>query len=252
MTFFTEMLEKNHDDGTGLSNMIVISFLLHALILSIIFFSPSLPDPRWTFGPTYMVDLVSLPSSSVEVRSSGEMPREVVGMSRKHQSMVMKKEVGEGLRTPTREVETQKKEIGTVDTAIEGIKKKVAATAASPPPSAPSTSADQGSQPVASAGHPELNMQMKVYYSVVWSMIQEQWALPESILNDGNLETVIEAKLLKDGSVANLTFEKRSGNRYFDESALKAIKKVEKFPPLPEWLNKEYLDLGIRFRSSEL
>jgi TonB family protein len=83
-------------------------------------------------------------------------------------------------------------------------------------------------------------------------MIQEQWALPESILNDGNLETVIEAKLLKDGSVANLTFEKRSGNRYFDESALKAIKKVEKFPPLPEWLNKEHLDLGIRFRSSEL
>jgi len=52
--------------------------------------------------------------------------------------------------------------------------------------------------------------------------------------------------------VAALRFEKQSGNRYFDESALKAIKKVGKFPPLPESLDKEYIDLGIRFRSSEL
>jgi len=95
-------------------------------------------------------------------------------------------------------------------------------------------------------------MQMTVYYSVIWSMIKEQWALPEGILNTSDLETVIEAQILKDGSVAALRFEKQSGNRYFDESALKAIKKVGKFPPLPEWLDKEYIDLGIRFRSSEL
>lgn len=246
MTFFTEALEKNHDDAAGLNNMVVLSFLLHALILSIIFFSPSLPEPRWTFGPTYVVDLVSLPSSSVEVRSSEEISREVVGMNRKNHSMVMKKEVGEDLRIPVREAKPLRKEAATVGTAIEGIKKKVAATAAPPATTA------KGSQPVAAHGHPELNMQMKVYYSVVWSKIKEQWALPEGILNSTNLETVIEAKILKNGTVVSLTFEKRSGNRYFDESALKAIKKVGKFDPLPEWLNKKYIDLGIRFRSSEL
>ena len=246
MTFLTEALEKDHDDATGLNNMVVLSFLLHALILSIIFFSPSLPDPRWTFGPTYVVDLVSLPSSSVEVRSSEEISREVVGMNRKSHSMVMKKEVGTNLPIPTREVKTHRKETGSVGTAIESIKKKVASTAA------PSPTATSGSQPVASSGHPELNMQMTVYYSVVWSMIKEKWALPEGILNNTNLETVIEAKILKNGTVVELTFEKQSGNRYFDESALKAIKKVGKFPPLPEWLNKKYIDLGIRFRSSEL
>ncbi|MBW2559727.1 MAG: TonB C-terminal domain-containing protein [Deltaproteobacteria bacterium] len=246
MTFLTEALEKNHDDATGLNNMVVLSFLLHALILSIIFFSPSLPDPRWTFGPTYVVDLVSLPSSSVEVRSSEEISREVVGMNRKNHSMVMKKEVGTDLPIPTRKAKTHRKEAGTVDTAIEGIKKKIASTATPP------ATAKSGSQPVASSGHPELNMQMKVYYSVVWSMIKGKWALPEGILHNANLETVIEAKILKNGSVASLIFEKQSGNRYFDESALKAIKKVGKFPPLPEWLNKKYIDLGIRFYSSEL
>jgi colicin import membrane protein len=253
MTFFTESLKKNHDDATGLNNMIVFSFLLHALILSIIFFSPSLPAPRWTFGPTYMVDLVSLPSSSVEVRSSEDISRAVVGMNRKDHPTVMKKEVGKDLPIPAREAKTFRKETGTVDTAIETIKKKVASTPTAPAaPAPPAATTAKGNQPVASSGHPELNMQMKVYYSVVWSMIKENWALPEGILNDSNLETVIEAKILKNGSVANLTFEKQSGNRYFDESALKAIKKVGKFPPLPEWLNKPYIDVGIRFHSSEL
>ena len=241
MTFLTEALEKNHDDATSLNNTVVLSFLLHALILSIVFLSPSLPDPRWTFGPSYVVDLVSLPSSSVEVRSSEEISRGVVGMTRKKRSMVMKKEVGENLSIPARRAKTHRKKDGTVDTAIEGIKKKVA-----------STTNAKGSQPVASPVHPELNMQMKVYYSVIWSMIKEKWALPEGILHNANLETVIEAKILKNGSVASLSFEKQSGNRYFDESALKAIKKVEKFPPLPEWLNKKYIALGIRFHSSEL
>lgn len=91
MTFFMEALKKNHDDTTGLNNMIVFSFLLHALILSIIFFSPSMPSPRWTFGPSYMVDLVSLPSTAVDVRSSGEIPREVLSMDRRGHSTVMKK-----------------------------------------------------------------------------------------------------------------------------------------------------------------
>ncbi|MDD5723690.1 MAG: energy transducer TonB [Syntrophales bacterium] len=248
MTFLTEAPEKNHDDATGLNNMVVLSFLLHALIISIIFFSPSLPDPRWTFGPTYTVDLVSLPSSSVEVRSSQEISRVVVGMDRKNHSVVMKKEVGEVLRIPVREAKTQRKETGNVDTAIESIKKKVASADAPPP------TGTRRPQPVASASpdNSELNMQMKVYYSVIWSMIKEKWALPEGILHNANLETVIEAKILKNGSVVSLTFEKQSGNRYFDESALKAIRKVGKFPPLPEWLNKKYIDMGIRFHSSEM
>ena len=248
MTFFMEALKKNHDDTTGLNNMIVFSFLLHALILSIIFFSPSMPSPRWTFGPSYMVDLVSLPSTAVDVRSSEEIPREVLSMDRRGHSTVMKKEAGTDLGVPVREAKTHKKEAARVSTAIESMKKK-ASSPAVPPSSAAATEA---SQPVASSSQPEMNMQMTVYYSFIWSMIKEQWALPEGILNTSDLETVIEAQILKDGSVAALRFEKQSGNRYFDESALKAIKKVGKFPPLPESLDKEYIDLGIRFRSSEL
>ncbi|MEA3487155.1 MAG: energy transducer TonB [Thermodesulfobacteriota bacterium] len=240
MTFLSEALERNHGDTMSLNNMVVLSFLLHALILSIIFFSPSLPSPKWTFGPSYTVDLVSLPSSSVEVRSSEAIPREVVGLNRKNRSIIIKKDVAKSLYTPVRKTKIHRKSTsGNADTAIDGIKKKVASTA-------------KAYHPATSRGHSEMNLKMKVYYSVVWSMIKEKWALPEGILPDDNLEAIIEATILKNGSVSNLSFEKNSGNRYFDESTIKAIKKAEPFPPLPEWLDERYIDLGIRFHSSEL
>ena len=237
MIFLSEALKKTHRD---IINMVVLSFLIHSLILSIIFFSPSLPSPRWTFGPSYTVDLVSLPSSSVEVRSSEATSREVVGLNRKNHSMVMKKEVAKSLQAPVQETKIHRKSAsGNADTAIEGIKKSIA-------------SATKDSRPSSSHGHSEMNMKMKVYYSIVWSMIKENWALPEGILPDDNLEAIIGVKILRNGSVTNLNFEKRSGNRYFDESTIKAIKKVGAFPHLPEWLDKRYINMGIRFYSSEL
>jgi len=237
MTFLSE---ANHGDTLSLDNMVVLSFLLHALILSIIFFSPSLPSPRWTFGPSYTVDLVSSPLSSVEVRSSEAISREAVSMNHRNQSMVMKKEVERGLSAPVRKTEILRKSpTGNVDTAIEGIKKRV-------------ESATNDSRPSTARGNSEINLKMRVYYSVVWSMIKEQWALPKSILPDDNLEAIVETNILRNGTVSNLTFEKRFGNRYFDESVIKAIKKADPFPPLPEWLDKRYITLGVRFHSSEL
>ena len=47
-------------------------------------------------------------------------------------------------------------------------------------------------------------------------------------------------------------FEKRSGNSYFDESALRAVKKSVPFPPLTGWVTSRSIEIGIRFHSSEL
>jgi len=249
MTFVSEALKKTHRDIT---NMIVLSFLLHALILSIIFFSPSLPSPRWTFGPSYTVDLVSFPANSVKISSSGvseATSRKAIGLARDNHSTIIKKEAARSLHTPIRKTEVHRKTISeNAGSAIEDIKRKVASASPSSSASASAGASHAGT----SHGTSEMNMKMKVYYSVVWSMIKEKWALPKSILPDDNLEAIVETKILRNGSVSGLSFEKRSGNKYFDESAIKAIKKAEPFPPLPDWLNRSYIDLGIRFHSSEL
>jgi TonB family protein len=92
---------------------------------------------------------------------------------------------------------------------------------------------------------------MNAYYTVIWSKIRGKWVLPQGILPRENIYAVIQARILKNGMVADLNFEKYSGNRYFDESAMKAIKKASPFPPLPDSIKDNSIEVGIRFHSSE-
>jgi colicin import membrane protein len=246
MTFISAG-KRRHEDGVGLNNMIVLSFLLHALVLSIILFSPSWPTPKWTFGPVYDVDLVSVPLSSVEAGYDRPVSGKIIGINSGEHSSVIKKNT-DTIRpisiekTKTRKIEPGKTESsGEVGKAIDGIKNKVL-----------SSKEGASSSAVASRGHVEMNMKMRVYYSLIWSKVRQEWVLPEGILHDDNLVAVIDAKILRNGNVDDIGFEKRSGNRYFDESAIKAIRKASPFPPLPEWIKDNYIEVGVRFHSSEL
>ena len=66
-----------------------------------------------------------------------------------------------------------------------------------------------------------------------------------------DFEAVVGVTIRKDGNIDTISFEKQSGNRFFDESVLKAVKKASPFPGFPESLREETLDVGIRFLSSE-
>ena len=57
--------------------------------------------------------------------------------------------------------------------------------------------------------------------------------------------------VLRNGQVTNISFEKRSGNSFFDQSAYRAIKKSDPFPPLPAWIQDSSVELGIKFHSAE-
>ena len=67
-----------------------------------------------------------------------------------------------------------------------------------------------------------------------------------------NITTIIDVKISRSGALEYLDFEKRSGNRYFDDSALRAVKKSNPFPPLPYWIRDKSIEIGIRFHSAEL
>jgi TonB family protein len=101
-------------------------------------------------------------------------------------------------------------------------------------------------------GQADAGRRMDPYYAEIWSRIRGQWSLPQEILPKGNVETVINARILRNGAVVGVDFEKRSGNRYFDESAVRAIKKASPLPPLPPWIRDDSIEIGIRFRSAEL
>ncbi|SEM47035.1 TonB family C-terminal domain-containing protein [Syntrophus gentianae] len=110
----------------------------------------------------------------------------------------------------------------------------------------------EGSGPSGTVGNAELNARMYAYYRLIWARIKKQWTLSPGLLPKGDIGAVIHVRVLRNGTVEGLSFEKRSGNNYFDESALRAVRKASPFPPLPQGMGDENIEIGIRFHSAEL
>jgi len=64
----------------------------------------------------------------------------------------------------------------------------------------------------------------------------------------GKLKSVIYFKILKDGSVSEVDLKDPSGDRLFDEQAVRAVKLSSPFPPLPDGYTDS--DLGVYFEFS--
>ena len=251
-------------EGSGLNGMIVLSLLIHLGLLSLLFFSPSFPSPKLTFGPVYSVSLVSLPQNVLEQKSSSATAaRELMTTDRRPETVV-KKRLEPSPAVPIRTLETKKKRDPDLEKAMEEIRKRAAASGSAKPAPAKAapekgTTADKAAGPTASPSPPggapggaEMDAQMRAYYAAIWSRIKGRWALPQGILPGEVLEVVIDVTILRSGAVTEVNFEKRSGNRYFDDSALKAIQRASPLPPLPAWIGDSSIAVGIRFHSTEM
>ncbi len=232
------MQKERDDNDISMNSMIMISLLIHTVVLSVIFFAPSLPSPRWTFGPVYSVNLVSLSEVLQDRKAPSAIAREINQTISGEHSAVLKKQADTLPAVPIRRLDSQRKQTSSIDRAVEDIRRKVN-TGVSPP------------APAARGDNAESNAKMNAYYSLIWSRIRGKWTLPQGILPRENVEAIVQAKILRNGTVTDLSFEKRSGNRYFDESAMKAIKKASPFPPLPDSIRDNNIDIGIRFHSME-
>ncbi|HEX7533977.1 MAG TPA: cell envelope integrity protein TolA [Syntrophales bacterium] len=232
------MQKERDDNDISLNSMIFISLLIHTVVLSIIFFAPSIPSPRWTFGPVYSVNLVSLSEVLQERKAQSAIAREINQTISGEHASILKKRTDTVPTVPIKRLDSQRKQTSGVDRAIEDIRRKVT-TGVSPP--APAGQTDNVGS----------DAKMNVYYSLIWSRIKGKWTLPQGILPRENIDAVVQARILRNGTVVDLSFEKPSGNRYFDESAMKAIKKASPFPPLPDSIRDNNIDVGIRFHSME-
>jgi colicin import membrane protein/protein TonB len=100
-----------------------------------------------------------------------------------------------------------------------------------------------------SSGSPSLlDIKLSDYYNEIWAKIKKGWTIPESLsVKKGDWETIIILMIERDGKLQKFWFEKRSGNNLYDQSAERAVKKAEPFPPLPKEWGENALEIGIRF-----
>jgi colicin import membrane protein len=235
-----------HDGDTRFRRMLGFSAVVHLLLLIFFIYSTNIPAPKWTFGPVYSVQLVSLSDQMLRGTASSSISREILQPHPAPSAIILRKPVETTAAVPLKKTEVQKKQSPAVEKALDAIRDKVQA-APKPPPAS-----QQAVQTDGQTGRADATQRMDPYYAEIWSRIRGQWSLPQEILPKGNVETVINARILRNGAVVGVDFEKRSGNRYFDESAVRAIKKASPLPPLPPWIRDDSIEIGIRFRSAEL
>ena len=236
--------------GMSSCPMFFLSLILHVLILSVILFIPAFPTPKWTFGPVCTVQLVdrmpSLARDEAVIPFAGQGP----DARQSIRSVPLRKTADFRNLAPIRRIDTPRQSSTDVQQALDAIRKGSQKPVRQTPPAPAST--PSGSSPAVSVNESEREQGMQNYYSQVWKRIKKQWTYPPGIVPPENLEAVVDLQVLRNGAVANVRFEKRSGNRYFDESVLRAVGKASPMPLLPDTAGDNSVDIGIRFHASDL
>lgn len=99
---------------------------------------------------------------------------------------------------------------------------------------------------VKNAGFEEMDKALQQYYDTVWEMIEGGWVLPGTG-NFKGMTAIISVIIAPGGHLIDVSIEEGSGNGFYDQSAMRAVKKAQPFPPLPEGYNKG-MAIGFRFK----
>ena len=87
-----------------------------------------------------------------------------------------------------------------------------------------------------------------IYQAEIQYQIQKNWAFSQQLAGDNTeLEAVLAIKILRNGEIEDIWFDKKSGNAYLDDSAYKAIVKSNPLPPLPNDYMRPFYKIGLRF-----
>ena len=135
----------------------------------------------------------------------------------------------------------QVKETNTVDDAIERLKEKVG------------TGMGGAGEGTGIPGRPGIHgepvlEQIDLYKLEIAYHIEKKWAFSEQLMGGlTNLEAVLVIKIMPNGEIRDIWFEKKSGNSFFDDSAYKAVKKSNPLPPLPKVYQRPFYNVGLVF-----
>lgn len=236
---------KSSLGNTGsLYNMFFASLLLHLILFAAVVMTVPGTSRQLTFGAPYSVALVG-----PEVTQS---PQETSGSKKllqtppaDHPVILKRNPVVSKDASLIKKDETAKSDI---EKAIRAIRQKELSQVGS---NIANKSAPEA-RPSGAASSSNNQSQINDYSRFVWLKIKKNWTLPAALMPKNNMETIIAVRIAQSGALEYIDFEKRSGNSYFDESALRAVKKSAPFPPLTDWMTNRSIEIGIRFHSEEL
>ena len=262
-----------------------VSFLFHLVLVGALIFMPDFGSGSRFRAGVVNVSLVSLPSSGPDsggppaavvkakavekkpaqkpaVKVPEPKPVPVIKKPPKAVSLAPKKEkIKKSLKKKT--LDRQK----VIDSAIDRIEKKVEKTKTDSvaaaldrlkrqvgdddaPVGSRSGGAASKAGPIGASGTGGVRVQesILIYQAEIQYQIQKNWAFSQQLAGENTeLEVVLAIKVLQNGEIEDIWFDKKSGNAYLDDSAYKALVKSNPLPPLPNDYMRPYYKIGLRF-----
>ncbi|WP_449258638.1 energy transducer TonB [Chlorobium limicola] len=86
------------------------------------------------------------------------------------------------------------------------------------------------------------------YNGVIAGIIQENWQFSGQMLRSmEGLEVYVSIRIIADGTIAEIRYDKRSPSEYLNHSARKALEKSSPLPPLPKEYGSREIWVGFVF-----
>jgi TolA protein len=88
---------------------------------------------------------------------------------------------------------------------------------------------------------------LRQYAASVKGRISSHWQLPEIVKTQSNLSTIVALTLRRDGSIEDMRIERESGDSFFDQSVIKALRNSAPLPSFPALINQSTLEFVLTF-----
>jgi len=111
-----------------------------------------------------------------------------------------------------------------------------------------------GERQSTSSGGGQTGKILSNYITDVAFQIKKNWAFSEQMAggNTSGLFVELAFKVIPNGEIVEIWFDKRSGNTYLDDSVKKAVMKSNPVRPHPEKLDRPVVIIGVRFTDKGL
>jgi colicin import membrane protein len=90
------------------------------------------------------------------------------------------------------------------------------------------------------------------YNAAINGILMENWALPDIKPWGSDLMAVVIIDIAKNGHIINHRFEKRSGDRVFDQFVSRTIQESNPLLPIPAAMRISQYSIGLRFRPGQI
>ncbi len=249
---------------------VLVSMSAHLLLVALLMFWPGWGfNKRQMFVPVYNVNLVggppklappappaAKPASKPKAKPVAK-PKPAPKPKPKKEAIATKKEAVKPKRLERKKPKPQVNQSKALEKRIKRLQKKVAEeramqSAISRLESRAKARGAVGGVSGRSGGGTQASTAVQAYYGMLQAHIHRYWRLPETIRNSKGLLAIVAFRVRRDGHLERFWLEKSSGNRRFDDSALRAMKRAAPLPSFPRGIRERTLDLGFNFRPEDI